>query len=77
MSVTCEKCKRTREDSSFFLLKTGKRDTMCKDCLTMHVDNFNPDTYQWLLKRYDVPYDKAVWDNLLDKAIAKNPGGLS
>ena len=44
----------------------GKLDT-CKKCRTMHVDNFNPDTYMWILQECDVPYVPDEWHKLLEK----------
>ena len=44
----------------------GKLDT-CKKCITMHVDNFNPDTYMWILQECDVPYVPDEWHKLLEK----------
>ena len=37
----------------------------CKKCMTMHVDNFNPDTYLWILQECDVPYIPEEWNKLL------------
>ena len=39
----------------------------CKKCLTMHVDNWNPDTYLWILQEIDVPYIPDEWNKLLAK----------
>ena len=33
----------------------------------MHVDNWNPDTYTWILKECDVPYIPEKWSSLLAK----------
>ena len=44
----------------------GNLDT-CKKCITMHVDNFNPDTYMWILQECDVPYVPDEWHKLLEK----------
>jgi hypothetical protein len=33
----------------------------------MHVDNWNPDTYLWILQEVDVPYVPKEWDMLLAK----------
>jgi hypothetical protein len=43
----------------------GGKIPICKKCLTMHVDNFNPETYLWILKECDVPYIPEEWDKLL------------
>ena len=39
----------------------------------MHIDNFNPETFLWLLKEFDVPYIEEEWNVLRDKAFAKDP----
>lgn len=38
---------------------------VCKKCLTMNVDNWDPDTYLPILEEADVPYIPRVWNNLL------------
>ena len=38
---------------------------MCKKCMTMHVDNWNPDTYLWILQEADVPYIPDEWNKLM------------
>ena len=37
----------------------------CKQCITMHVNNFDPDTYLWILQECDVPYVPEEWNKLL------------
>lgn len=37
----------------------------CKKCITMHVDNWNPDTYLWILQECDVPYIPDEWNKLM------------
>ena len=69
----CEKCHKTMTDVNFYTYKDGKKTEMCKKCLTMHIDNFNPDTFLWLLEKMDVPYIPEEWNVLRDKAYAKNP----
>ena len=31
----------------------------------MHVDNWNPDTYMWILQEADVPYIPEEWNKLM------------
>ena len=50
---------------------------MCKKCLTMHIDNFDPETYKWILKDFDVPYVPAEWNTLRDRIFAKDPNKLT
>lgn len=78
MSHYCKKCGRTLNDTEFYTSRNlerfppdGKFD-MCKKCLTMHVDNWNPDTYLWILEAADVPYIKEEWDKIIEQFLAKN-----
>ena len=61
------------EDTNFYSYKNGEKVEMCKACLTLHVDNFDQDTFLWILEKMDVPYVPAEWNVLRDKAYAKNP----
>ena len=73
-SKQCIKCNKTMdENTQFYTHKNGDKTAMCKKCLTMHIDNFNPETYLWLLQEMDVPYVEAEWRVLRDRAFAKNP----
>ena len=69
----CEKCHKTMKDTNFYTYKDGRKTEMCKACMTMHIDNFNPDTFLWLLEKMDVPYIPAEWNTLRDRAYAKDP----
>ena len=66
----CEKCNRTMNADQFYgsnnleKYPEGKLH-QCKKCITMHVDNFNPDTYLWILQECDVPYVPEEWNKLL------------
>lgn len=69
----CIKCGKTLDDKEFYTSKNiekyppnGKMNT-CKKCLTLHVDNWDPETYKWILEEIDVPYIKKEWDGLLEK----------
>ena len=68
----CKKCNRTMGADQFYgsnnleKYPNGKLD-ICKKCITMHVDNFNPDTYMWILQECDVPYVPDEWHKLLEK----------
>ena len=61
------------DESQFYTYRDGSKVELCKKCLTMHIDNFNPDTYVWLLEKMDVPYVPSEWNSLRDKAFAKDP----
>lgn len=67
----CPKCKRTMEESQFYQYRDGKKMETCKKCLTMHIDNFNPETFLWLLEKADVPYIPHEWNTLRDREYKK------
>ena len=70
----CQKCGKVMdEEAQFYLRKDGTRMDLCKKCLTMHIDNFNPETFLWILKDMDLPYIPEEWNVLRDRAFAKNP----
>ena len=66
----CEKCNKTMGADQFYgsnnleKYPNGKLN-QCKKCITMHVDNWNPDTYLWILQECDVPYIPDEWNKLL------------
>ena len=68
----CEKCNRTMSEDNFYKSNNlekypdGKL-KQCKKCITMHVDNWNPDTYMWILQEADVPYVPDEWSKLMLK----------
>lgn len=70
---TCQKCGKTISEDNFYTYRDGRKTEMCKSCMTMHIDNFDPNTYIWLLEKMDVPYIEEEWVVLRDKAYAKNP----
>lgn len=70
----CEKCgKMLDENTQFYTCKNGQKTVLCKKCLTMHIDNFDPNTFLWLLEEMDVPYVSEEWNVIRDRAFAKNP----
>ena len=69
----CEKCNRQMDDTNFYTYKNGQKFEQCKNCLTMHVDNYDESTFLWILEKADVPYIPQEWNILRDRAYAKNP----
>ena len=69
----CSKCRKTMAETNFYTYKDGSKCELCKACLTMHINNFEPDTFLWLLEKFDVPYIPAEWNILRDRAYAKDP----
>ena len=64
-------------ENQFYTYKDGRKTELCKKCLTMHVDNFNPDTFLWLLEKMDVPYVPNEWNVLRDRAYEKDPNKMN
>lgn len=72
-NCTCTKCNKSMDEGQFYTYKDGGKTEMCKKCLTMHIDNFIPETFLWLLEKMDVPYVPEEWNVLRDRAYAKDP----
>lgn len=68
--IYCTKCGRTKSVEDFYISNNTDKYpeghiNQCKKCLTMHVDNWDPDTYLWILQDIDVPYIPDEWNKLL------------
>ena len=68
----CEKCNRTMGADNFYKSNNTEKYpsgkfNICKKCMTMHVDNWNPDSYMWILQEADVPYVADEWNKLMMK----------
>lgn len=70
-SCYCEKCNKTMNPDQFYTSNNlkkypnGGKLNQCKKCITMHIDNWKPETYVWILKEIDVPYVPEEWNKLL------------
>lgn len=70
-SYYCEKCNRTMGREQFYSSNNLEKYPnegvfpQCKKCMTMHVDNWDPDTYIWILQEADVPYIPEEWNKLM------------
>ena len=71
--LVCQRCGKKLSVNSFYTYKDGSKCEICKPCLTAHIDNFNPQTFEWILKKMDVPYIPTEWNVLRDKAFNKDP----
>ena len=77
----CKKCRATKNEDNFYKSKNlekypeGYLD-QCKECITMHVDNWNSDTFMWILQECDVPYVPDEWNKLL-ASYAKDPSTVT
>ena len=77
----CKKCSRLMDIKEFYgSSRLDKypdgRVNECKKCLTMHVDNWNPDTYLWILEELNLPYIEHEWNATLAK-YKDNPGKVT
>ena len=77
-NITCTKCKKTMLADNFYMSRNTEkfapdgRVDLCKKCLTMHVNNWEPSTFLNILEMIDVPYIETEWDTLLDR-YGKDP----
>lgn len=77
----CEKCKRTMNIKEFYGSNNVEKYpdhklNICKKCLTMHVDNWDPETFLPILQECDVPYIPKIWNNKL-ATYGKDPSKVT
>ena len=77
----CQKCNSTKNEDNFYTSNNREkypdgRLNLCKDCLTMRVNNWEPNTYMWILQECDVPYIPDEWNKLL-ASYAKDPSTVT
>lgn len=78
LTILCEKCRKTMDVSNFYISKNTEkyppdgRLNVCKKCLTMHVNNWEPTTYMHILQEIDIPYIPQEWEALLER-YGKDP----
>ena len=70
--IFCERCHKVMNAKEFYGSNNlekypDSKIHICKKCLTMHVDNWDPETYLWILQECDVPYIPDVWNKIMDK----------
>lgn len=74
----CAKCGKLMDEGQFYTSNNIERYppdgklNECKKCTAMFVDNWDPETYKPILEELDIPYVKSVWNQLLEKYLAKN-----
>lgn len=81
----CKTCKRTMDEDQFYTstradrYPNGGKLFECKKCVTRHVDNWDPETYLWILEEVNVPYIETEWSNLLKKygGLGKKVTGMT
>lgn len=69
----CEKCHKELSEKQFYTSNNlekypndGKLN-LCKKCLTMHVNNWDPNTFLWILREVDVPFMPNIWDSIMEQ----------
>ena len=76
----CTKCRSTKNEDNFYKSNNLEKYpegflNQCKDCITMHVDNWEPETFMWILQECDVPYVPEQWNKLL-ASYGKDPSSV-
>ena len=69
----CQKCNKDMEEINFYKYRNGSYVELCKKCLTLHVNVFEPSTFTWLLEKLDVPYIPQEWNTVIEKKMAAKP----
>lgn len=82
MTHYCEKCGKTLDVKQFYKSNNiekyphGGYLNQCKKCITMHVDNWDPETFLWILQEVDVPYIEDKWNKCLE-TYGKDPAKIT
>lgn len=77
-TLNCKKCGRQLKETEFYTDRNKQKLDLCKKCMTMHVDNFDPQTFLWILQQVDIPYVPNEWEIIRNKAIeTKGPENLN
>jgi len=76
-SLFCEKCKKIKKVRDFYHSNNTEKFEdgvipICRECYTMHIDNWDSSTYLPLLEEVDVPYVPHLWNKLMSD-YAKDP----
>lgn len=70
----CPKCRRSMEETTqWYKKRNGEYPELCKQCLTLHVENDKPETYTWILQELDYPYVEREWTKIYKREYAKDP----
>lgn len=72
MQRYCERCNTTMEEKNFYKSNNLEKYPdgylpICKKCTGARINNFDPDTYLWVLQEIDVPYVPNEWNKILLK----------
>lgn len=69
--VFCKKCQKVLKDKEFYKKKNGEPLDICKKCLTMHINVFEPESFMWVLEKIDIPYIEEEFNATINKDYAK------
>lgn len=79
----CEKCCKSMRGDNFYQSNNTEKYpndgalNMCKRCATLHVNNWEPETFLWILQELDVPWIPDKWNELLARYRNKKLTGQS
>lgn len=74
--IKCRRCGRLLAEGNF-MKRNGQPMDVCKDCIYSGCDNMQPETFKWVLQRYNVPFIRDKWIELAARAYFKDPKKFS
>lgn len=74
--IRCRRCGRTLATNKF-MRRAGKTMDICKDCVYSGCDNLRPESFKWVLERFDVPFLRDKWIEQTARAYFKDPKKFS
>lgn len=69
----CPLCLRILEEKKdFYFYKDFKTSYwICKECTKKDINDYDPETFLWLCKDFDIPYIEEEWATLRDRVMKK------
>lgn len=70
----CSRCKKSKSIlKGYYKNRYNEPFEMCKECMTAHLDVYDPSTFTWILEKMDYPYLEDEFNAIRDKQYAKDP----
>lgn len=67
----CSMCEKYLPESSFYVLKNGYIDNLCKKCRCKGCSDDKPWTFFPIMSYYDIPYIEKEWLELMKRQIKR------
>ena len=74
--IKCRRCGRLLAETHF-MKRNRKPMDVCKECIYSGCDNMRPESFKWILQRYNIPFVRDKWIEQTARAYFKDPKKFS